>query len=204
VRLPVPKALALIGGSIVNRLARIVSDVNGPVREGRNALRETGTGAQIQGARLAGVDEPGRGDGLVLVARARVRSATTTGSEGRNQNTGNEERSGREESHRLQYRPRAVVEDLGVYRPPKSPQLRDPPGASGRFPFPCRIYALGRATNRWRASRPRLRPNRVAAAAAAWGPRGQCPSLRQRGPRAAWPPPRRRRSRPRACPRAGR
>ena len=51
VGLPVPKALTLIGGLIVNRLARIVSDVNGPIE--RDGMLSARHGPELRSTELA-------------------------------------------------------------------------------------------------------------------------------------------------------
>src|SRR5215208_6088774 len=88
-RFPVAKALALIGGAIVNRQPGIVSDVDDPVGQPRDSLREARPGAQIL-LRLAGVDELGGCDRLVLVVLAGGVTSPATRERGDDQNTGKE------------------------------------------------------------------------------------------------------------------
>src|SRR4051812_9539358 len=46
-RLAIPRAGALVRGLIVNRQSRVMRDVNGPIRQARQALRQTWAAAQI-------------------------------------------------------------------------------------------------------------------------------------------------------------
>src|SRR3954452_15726668 len=91
-RLPVAIALTLVGRLIVNRLPRIVSDVDDPIGGRRNALRQARPGTQIL-LRLPGIDELGRINRLALVLLASTRRAATPG------NDGGEHQSNRDESH---------------------------------------------------------------------------------------------------------
>src|SRR3954452_2997342 len=98
-RLAIPRAGALVRGLIVNRLPRIMSNVNSPIREPRNALRETRPTRQIL-LRLADIDELGGGDRLRLVSFTRRVPTTTPGNECGTQ------KSYRDETHSRKYRGR--------------------------------------------------------------------------------------------------
>src|SRR3954452_5465775 len=108
-RLPIPEALALIGGPIVNGLPRLMSDVNGPVRQPGKALGQTGPITEIP-IGLPGIEELGSSNGLVLVALAGA-GPTTPGEKqrGRGENTGNEERRDRPREVHAQSIARASV-----------------------------------------------------------------------------------------------
>src|SRR3954452_10903241 len=185
-RLAIPRAGALVRGLIVNRLPRIMSNVNSPIREPRNALRETRPTRQIL-LRLADIDELGGGDRLRLVSFTRRVPTTTPGNECGTQ------KSYRDETHSRKY-PGRLSRGWRRRRGPRARFLsargrllrRQDPRQNGQD------LTTKRTKSRWSASqRHRHQPGRDVAVAVAGRPRGQCPSPRRPEPPAAWPPPHR-------------
>ena len=77
VRISIAESCALISGYVVDRLARIVSDVDDPVGQTRELLGDARAVSQIPSARLhLLVSLHGRGHGLVLITLAALVTAT--------------------------------------------------------------------------------------------------------------------------------